>query len=146
MRTSRLARSGGRTLVGGGVLGVEGANPLDEALHAALLEDAHQGGAESLSGVRGDLGDGGLGALALLDIAASDLLELEVSCDIGGDENVGELARGHEELGDEVDAPVIEAAVFRPWLLALLVVAVLLEQLEGWDTSEDGNFGGRGER
>lgn len=113
------------------VLGVEGANPFDEGLHAALLEEAHQGRLESLAGVRGHLGDGGLGGGTLLDVAASDLLELEVSGDIGGDEDVGQLARRHEELGDEVDVPVVGTAVLLPWLLALGVVAVLLEELRG---------------
>ena len=62
-------------------------------------------------------------------IAARNLLELEVSGDVGGDEDVGQLARGHEELGDEVDVPVVETAIFLPRLLALVVVAVFLEEL-----------------
>jgi hypothetical protein len=64
-----------------------------------------------------------------LDEAACDLSELEVSCDVGGDENVGQLAVGHQKLGNQVDVPVIDTAVLLPWLFALLVVAVLLEQL-----------------
>ena len=62
-------------------------------------------------------------------IAARNLLELEVSGDVGGDEDVGQLARGHEELGDEVDVPVVETAIFLPRLLALVEVAILLEEL-----------------
>ena len=117
------------TLVSGGVFGVKGSNPLDEGLHATLLEDAHQRGLESLAGIRWDLGDGGLGSGSLLDVAASNLLEFEVSGHIGGNEDVGELARGHEELGDEIDVPVVDTAVLLPRLFASLVVAILLEEL-----------------
>lgn len=120
---------GKQTLVCGGIVDVEGANPLYEGLHASLLEDAHKRGLESLASIGRDLGNGGLGASALLDVAAGDLLELEVSGDVGGDEDVGQLARGHEELGNEVDVPVVEAAILLPGLLALGVVAMLLEEL-----------------
>ena len=118
-----------QTLVGSRVLGVERTDPLHEALHAALLEDTHQGGLESLASIRGDLGDGGLGAGALLDVAAGNLLEFEVAGDVGGYEDVGQLAGRHEELGNEVDVPVVESTVLLPWLLAGAVVAVLLEEL-----------------
>ena len=117
------------TLVRRGILGVEGSNPLDEGLHPALLEDAHEGRLESLASIRGDLSNGSLGARALLNVAAGDLLELEVTGDIGGDEDIGQLARGHEELGNEVDVPVVDSAVLLPGLLASLVVAILLEEL-----------------
>ena len=112
-----------------GVVHIEGADPLDEALHAALLKDAHERGAQSLSGIGRDLGDGGLGALALLDEAAGDLPELEVAGDVGGDEDVGQLAGGHEELGDQVDVPVVGTAVLLPRLFAGVEVAILLEEL-----------------
>lgn len=116
------------TLVGGGVLGVEGANPLDEGLHATLLKDTHEGRLESLASIRGDLGDGGLGGSALLNVAAGNLLELEVAGDVGGDENVGQLARGHEQLGNKVNVPVVETAILLPGLAR--GVAVLLEELD----------------
>ena len=64
----------------------------------------------------------------MLHIAASDLLELQVSCDVGGDEDVGELSVAHQELGDKVDVPVVHPAVLLPWLGTFLVVAILLEQ------------------
>jgi hypothetical protein len=57
------------------------------------------------------------------------LLELKVSCNIGRDENVGQLAGGHKELGDEIDVPVVEAAILLPGLLTLTEVSVLLEEL-----------------
>lgn len=112
-----------------GVLGVESANPLNEGLHASLLEDTHEGRSQSLGGIRGHLGDGCLVGGTLLDVAASDLLELEISCDIGRDENVGQFAGGHEELGDKVDVPVVEATILLPGLLAFAEVSVLLEEL-----------------
>ena len=49
---------------------------------------------------------------------ACDLFEFEVSGHIGRDENVGEFTVGHEEFGDEVDVPIIDSAVFLPWLLS----------------------------
>ena len=118
-----------QTLVRRRVIGLECANPFDERLHAALLENAHERRSESLHGVRRHLGHGGLVAGALLDVASGDLLELEVSGDVGGHEDVGELARGHEELGDEVDVPVVQSAVLLPRLRASCIVAMLLEEL-----------------
>lgn len=112
-----------------GVLEVKGANPLNKGLHASLLEDPHEGRSQSLSSIRGHLGDCSLVGGTLLDVAASDLLELEVPCNIGGDENVGQFAGGHEELGDKVDVPVVEAAILLPGLLAFAEVTVLLEEL-----------------
>lgn len=120
---------GRRTLVCGGILEVESSNPLDEGLHASLLEDTHEGRSQSLSGIRRHLGDGSLVGGTLLDVAASNLLELEVSCNIGRDKDVGQLARGHEELGNKVDVPVVEATILLPGLLAFTEVSVLLEEL-----------------
>ena len=117
------------TLVRGRVFAVEGANPLDKRLHTAFLEDTHKRRLESLTGIRRHLGNGGLGPGALLDVAAGDLLELKVSGNVGGDEDVGELARGHEELGDEVDVPFVKPAVRLPRLLAFAVVSILFEEL-----------------
>lgn len=66
----------------------------------------------------------------MLDIAASNLLELEVPGNIRGHQNVGQLSIGHKQLGDQVDVPVIDPPVFLPWLLAGADVAVFLEQLQ----------------
>jgi hypothetical protein len=112
-----------------GVLGIESANPLNEGLHASLLEDTHERRSQSLGGIRGHLGNGSLVGGTLLDVAASNLLKLEVSCDIGRDENVGQFARGHEELGNKVDVPVVEATILFPGLLAFAEVTVLLKKL-----------------
>ncbi len=113
-----------------GVVNIECPNPLDEGLHAALLEDAHEGRAESLGSIRRNLGNGGLVTVALLDEATGDLSEFKVTGDIGGDKDVGQLARGHEELGDQVDVPVVGTAVLLPRLFTVLEVAIFLEELE----------------
>jgi len=64
-----------------------------------------------------------------LHIAACHLLEFEISGYVGRDEDVGQLSAGHEELGYEIDIPVVYAAILLPWLLALVIVAILLEEL-----------------
>ena len=108
---------------------VECANPLDEALHSPLLKYAHQGRTQSLAGIRRHFGHSRLGPRVLLDIASCHLPELQVSCNIGGNEDVRQFARGHQELGDKVDVPVVDAAVLLPWFLPLVIVAVLFEEL-----------------
>jgi hypothetical protein len=118
------------TLVCGGILDIECANPLDKALHSPFLEDTHQRRPQSLGSIRGDLGNCCLGTITLLDIAASDLLELEVPSNVCGHQDIGELARRHEKLGHEINVPVIETSILLPWLLSLLVVSVFLEQLD----------------
>ena len=123
-------RADGLTLVSRRVLDIKRPDPLNEALHSALLEDSHQGRPQRLAGIRGHLGDCGLATCTLLDEAAGHLLKLQIASDIGRDKNVGELARRHEELGHEVNVPVVQAAVLLPWLGALGIVAVLLEQLQ----------------
>lgn len=124
-----MNKSVARTLVGGRVVEVKGANPFDEGLHASLLKDAHKRRLESLAGIRRNFCNGGLGRGALLDVAAGYLLEFEISGNVGGDENVGQLSGGHEELGHQINVPVIESAVVLPWLLASLEVSILFEQL-----------------
>lgn len=112
------------------ILRVKLSHPLDKVLHAALLKDAHKGRPKSLGGIGGDLGDGGLGSSTLLHEAARDLLELEISGNVGGNEDIGKLAGGHEELGHQVDVPVVQPAILFPWLGVLGIVAILLEELE----------------
>lgn len=120
-----------RTLVSGGIALVEFAHPLQELLGSPLLKHAHEGRTQSFTGIRGHLGDGGLGTLSLLDVAARNLLELEVSRDIGGNQNVGQVAIGHQQLGNQVDVPVVDTAILLPGLLAGANVAVLLKELQG---------------
>ena len=100
---------------------------LEELLSSSFLKETHEGRSKSLASVRRDLGDGRLGALALLHVAASNLLEVEVLGNVGGNEDVGEFAVGHEKLRDEVDVPVVDTTVLFPWLA--LGLAVPLEKL-----------------
>lgn len=111
------------------ILGVKSANPLDKGLHASLLKEAHERGSKSLGGIRGHLGNGGFLAATLLNVTTSNLLELEIAGDVGRDENVGQLARGHEELGNKVDVPVVKSTILLPRFLTVAEVAVLLEEL-----------------
>ena len=79
---------------------------LEELLGSPLLKQPHQRTPDSLHLSARDLGD-----LAIaVDEAASDLLELEVASDIGVDEDLGELARGDDELGDEIDGVISVAS------------------------------------
>lgn len=105
------------------------ANPLHEFLCSSLFKEAHKGRSQGFGGAGGDFCDSGSGALSLLDVTASYLSELEVSCYVGGDEDVGEFAIGHEEFGYQIDVPIIEAAIFLPWFFAFLEIAVSLEKL-----------------
>ena len=65
----------------------------------------------------------------MLNEAACDLSEFEVSCYIGRNEDVGEFAVGHQELGYEVDVPIVDPAILLPRLLSFLEVAILLVEL-----------------
>lgn len=113
-----------------GVFLLEFAHPLQELLSPSLLEHAHQGGAQSFTRVGGHLRHRSLGSLALLDIAAGNLLKFQVSCDIGGDQDIRQLAVGHQELRDQIDVPVVDTTIFLPRFLAGGNVAVFLEQLQ----------------
>lgn len=125
-----LATFASHTLVSCRILLLELANPLKELLGSALLKETHERRAQSFSGIGGHLGHGRLGTLALLNIAAGDLLELEISGDIGGDQNVCQLSVGHQQLGNQVNVPVVDSAVLLPGLLPGGNIAVLLEQLQ----------------
>jgi hypothetical protein len=118
-----------RTVVGRGVVLFEGADPLEELLCAPLLKQAHQRAPQRLGGIARDLGHGRTDTSALLDIAAGYLAELEIASHVGRHEDVCKLAVGHDELGDEVDVPIVGAAVLLPWLGAGGEVAVFFEKL-----------------
>jgi hypothetical protein len=69
---------------------------------STLLEQSHQAGTQGFALVRGDLVD-----LAItVDERPGDLLEFEVTDDIGVDQHSGKRAAGQNELGDEVDGIV----------------------------------------
>jgi hypothetical protein len=98
------------------VILLESPNPLQKFLSPPLLEKTHQRTPQRLARITWNLGDRRLGVLALLGVAARNLLEFEISRDVGRDEDIGELAIGHEQLRHEVDVPVIGAAVGFPGL------------------------------
>jgi hypothetical protein len=123
---TRMATS---TFVTGRILFTEGSNPLNERLHAPLLKDAHQRRPQGLASIRGHLRNCSLGASALLHKASCYLSKLEVSSNIGGYEDICQFPAGHEEFRHEIDVPVVDTSILLPWLLALVIVAVLLEEL-----------------
>lgn len=104
-------------------------NPLQEFLRPSLFKQSHQRRTQRFASGRWDLGHSRPGPSSLLHEAACDLFEFEVSSDVGGNENVGEFAIGHEEFGHEVDVPVVDPTVFLPWFLTVLKVAIFLEKL-----------------
>ena len=92
--------------MGSGILILPALQELEELLGSPLLEEAHKWTFDRLNLIAGNLRD-----LALtVDKAASDLLELEVTGDIGVDEDASELSRGDDELGNEIDGVVAVAA------------------------------------
>ena len=75
---------------------------LKEFLRPSLLKEAHERALDSFHLRAGDLGD-----LAIaVDEAACNLLELEIASDIGVNEDLGELSRGHDELWNQVNGIV----------------------------------------
>ena len=98
------------TLVSARVALLKAANPLQKVLGPPLLEDTHERAAQRLACIAGHFGHGCTGAAALLDVAAGNLLELEIAGDISMDEYLGELARRDDELGNQVDSVVAIAS------------------------------------
>lgn len=111
------------------ILILEAADKLEELLRPALLEYTHERASQCLSRSIRYFRHCSPRSAALLNVAACNLLELQVSCHIGRDEDVCEFAVRHEELRDEIDVPVVGAAILLPWLLAFCVVAIFLEKL-----------------
>jgi len=118
------------TFMAGRILLIECTNPLNKALHPPFLEKSHQGRSQCLASIWGHLRHSSLWSSTLLNVAACHLLELEISCDIRRYEDVCQLAAGHKELWYKVDVPVVNASVFLPGFLPLVVVAIFLEQLK----------------
>jgi len=119
------------TFVTNTICHVECADPFNECLHPPLFEDTHQRRPQRFASIRRDLCYRSFGTSPLLHIASCNLLKLEVSCHVGGNEDISQLAAGHEKFGYEIDIPVIHASVLLPWLLPLVIVSVLLEELKG---------------
>jgi hypothetical protein len=75
---------------------------LEELLCASFLEKPHQ---RTLDGLH--LGTGHLGDLSIpIDITSGDLLEFQISSDIGVDQNLGEFPRGDDEFGNQINVIV----------------------------------------
>ncbi len=75
---------------------------LEELLRPSLLKEAHERALQCLYLVTGDLRD-----LAItVDEATSNLLKLEVTRDVGVDEDLGKLSRSDDKLGNEVNGVV----------------------------------------
>lgn len=93
------------TLVGRWVAVLPVLEEFKEFLCPPLLEEAHERALDRLHLRAGDLR-----YLAIaVDVAAGDLLELEVAGHIGVNKNAGELARRDDEFGDEIDSIVAVA-------------------------------------
>lgn len=90
------------TLVSRGVLVLPVLQKHEKVSRPTLLEQAHQAAPQRLALVGRDLVD-----LAItVDVGSSDLLEFEVSNDVGVDEHSGKVSAGQDELGNEVDGVV----------------------------------------
>mmetsp|Transcript_14426 Transcript_14426/g.56731 ORF Transcript_14426/g.56731 Transcript_14426/m.56731 type:complete len:418 (-) Transcript_14426:163-1416(-) len=112
---------GGVEALAGGAL-LPAGDVLEELLEAALLEQAHEAGAEGLL-----LGGRHLRDLVLLHhVAAVDHLEVEVLGHVRLDEHAHENTVGHDELGDYVDVIVAARAEGRG--RGLVDAAGLLEE------------------
>ena len=94
-----------RTLVSGRILILPALEELEELLRPPLLKKTHERALDRLHLRAGDLGDPAIA----VDETACDLLELEVTGDIGVDEDASELSRGDDELGNEIDGVVAVA-------------------------------------
>lgn len=102
-----------QTLVCGRVFILPALQELKELLRPAFLEQAHQ---RALHGLH--LGTRDLRDLAIaIHEATGDLFELEVASNIGVDENLGELPRCDNELGNKIDGVVPVAPQLGWWSL-----------------------------
>lgn len=107
----------------------KGSDPLEEAACSSFLEYTHQGALERFARSGRDLGNRGSSSLSNLHIAARDLLEFYISRDVCRHENVCELPIRHEQLGNQINVPVVQPTIFLPWLGAFFVVPISFEQL-----------------
>ena len=104
--TKSIGQPKSPTLVSSGILILPPLKELKELLRPPLLKEAHERATDSLHLVTWHLGD-----LAItVDEAACDLLELQVTSHVGVDEDLGQLARGDDELWDKVNGVVAVAS------------------------------------
>jgi hypothetical protein len=108
---------------------LESPHPLDKGLHSPLLKDTHQRRSESLPRIGWHLSNRGFWPISLLNIAARNLLELEVSCYVCRNQDIRQFTARHEEFWHEINVPVIHSSILLPWFFAFVVVAIFLEEL-----------------
>ena len=135
-----------------GLVGIVLIDEEEELAEAALLEEPHKGGAEGLVGGGRHLKD----FPSLVDIGSVDGLELQVARHLGVEEHLGQVATGHDELGDEVDVVVAVGAeegrglpglelfvevgkIERGNLGAVVAVAVDVQDLHPFHAEQAGN-------
>ena len=88
-------------------------NEFKELLCPPLFEQSHQLTPDGFHLRSWDFGNSSIS----VDVACSQLLEFEISSDVGMDQHLCELAIGHEEFRDQVYGIVsISTHVGRDWL------------------------------
>jgi len=91
-----------------------------------LFKEAHQGRLQRLRFIRGYPGDFAIP----IDKRASDSLELEVTGDVGVDEDLGKSTGGNDEPWDQVNC-VVAVATELCWRL-IRSLEVTIELSKGW--------------
>lgn len=94
------------TLVGGGIVVLPSLQELEELLGTAFLKETHQRAPDGLHFRAGNLRNFSIA----IDEAARDLLELEITGNIGVHEDLGQLPRGNNEFRDKIDGVVAVAS------------------------------------
>ena len=115
-------------IVRGRIILIERPHPVQKVARPPLLKQSHQRTPQRLARITRHLGHRRVPPTALLDIAARNLFELDIPRHIRTHQDVRELAIRHQQLGHEVDVPVIGSSVLLPGFRAGLVVAVLFEE------------------
>jgi hypothetical protein len=95
--------------VRGGVIILPILEELEEFLRAALFEETHERALDGLHFCAGDLRD----LAVTVHKRPGDLLELEVTSNIGVNENLGKFSRCNDKLGDEINSIVAIASELR---------------------------------
>lgn len=99
----------------------------EEFLGPPLLKDAHEGALDSLHLCAGNLGD-----LPIpIDKASCNLLELEITGDVGVNKDLGQFSRGDNEFGNEIHGIVTVAPKLLRSYLIRTELAIKLENGEG---------------
>ncbi len=103
-----------------------GLQELEELLRTTLLKEAHQRTLDRLHLRTRHLGNPAI----TIDKTTSNLLELEIACNLGVHQDLGHLARRDDELWDEINGIVAIATEFRGWGLIWTKLAIKLRRGE----------------